>query len=130
MRNSCSRPLPREIAEGVFWLGECLTYPYRETLYHGYSSVYLVKGKTASLMVEAGHPQDLDRLEQGLDEVLSDGPPLRYLFTTHQETPHAGGLGRWLTKWPEAQAIGDMSDYALIFPEFKERFVSMRSVIS
>jgi flavorubredoxin len=120
------QPLPREIADGVFWLGECLVLPYRDTFYHSYGSVYLVRGEEASLMVETGHPKDLDRLERAFDGLLADGPPLRYLFTTHQELPHAGGLGRWLSKWPEAVAIGDISDYALIFPEHADRLVPMR----
>ena len=27
-------------------------------------------------------------------------PPLKYLFVTHQETPHSGGLGRVLKTFP------------------------------
>lgn len=126
MSSSNGHTLPREIADGIFWLGECIAYPYRDTLYHSYSSTYLIKGETASLMVEAGHPQDLDKLEDAFDELLADGPPLGYIFPTHQELPHAGGLGRWLQKWPDAVAIGDMSDYALIFPEHVDQLVPMR----
>lgn len=125
MTQTTTHTLPREIADGVFWLGACVDYPYEDELYHAYSSAFLVQGEECSLMVEAGHPEDLDQLEQGFDEILTGGPPLRYLFVSHQETPHAGGLGRWLAKYPDAVVVGDVSDYHLVFPEFADRLQPM-----
>lgn len=115
-------PLPRELAPGVFWLGDCLEQLYRGRVLHGYNSVYLVAGERASLLVEAGHPQDLPVIERQLEDLLAGGlPPLGYVFTTHQETPHAGGLGRLLDRYPGAVACGDVRDLHLIFPGHEDR---------
>jgi flavorubredoxin len=117
-----ANPLPRELAPGVFWLGDCLEQLYQGRVLHGYNSVYLVSGTRSSLLVEAGHPQDLPVIERQLDELLAGGlPPLEYLFTTHQETPHAGGLGRLLDRYPQATACGDVRDLHLVFPGREDR---------
>jgi flavorubredoxin len=121
------RSLPRELAPGVHWLGDCLEQPYNGRIYHGYNSAYLVVGEDASLLVEAGFPQDLEVVEAQLDALLRSGlPELRYVFTTHQETPHSSGLGRLLTRYENAVALGDVSDFHLVFPQFSERFRPLR----
>src|SRR5438105_2574892 len=51
--------------------------------------------------------------------------PLRYLFVTHQETPHCGGLGRILARFPQTILCGDVSDYHLAFPQYEHRMQSM-----
>jgi flavorubredoxin len=115
-------PLPREIAPGVFWMGECMEQPWRGTVLHGYNSVYLVRGEEHSMLVEAGHPQDLPTIERQLAGLLAaGGPPLRYLFATHQETPHSSGIARFLRTYPELEVCGDVRDYHLIFPDCVER---------
>jgi flavorubredoxin len=114
--------LPREIAEGVFWLGECLPMLYRGKMLHGYNSAYLVTGTDCSLLVEAGHPKDTLVIEQQLDSLIgTTAPELRYIVTTHSETPHSGGLGRLLAKYPFAQFYGDGPELALVFPEVADR---------
>lgn len=119
-------PLPRELAPGVFWLGDCLRYPYEDTFLHGYNSVYLVAGTSCSALIEAGHPRDLPELERQLESLLDAGaPPLRYLFSTHTETPHCAGLGRLLEQFPDAIAVGDVSDLHLVFPQYIDRFRSL-----
>jgi flavorubredoxin len=117
--------LPRELAPNVFWLGECLPMPYRDTLLHSYGSLYLVRGSEASLLVEAGLPVHSDVTETQLATLLQSGPPLRYVFLTHQETPHAGGVGRLLEQYPDAIAVGDVRDYHLFFPTLADRFQSL-----
>ena len=88
-------PLPREIAPGVFWLGDCLEQQHQGKTYHSYNAAFLVVGGDASMLVETGHPKDFPEIERQMIELLSDDrPPLKYLFITHQETPHSGGLGR------------------------------------
>lgn len=115
--------LPREIARGVFWLGGCLVQTYRGRMIHGYNSAYLVSGETASLLVEAGHPKDLPAVEAQLETLVEAGvPELRYIFTTHQETPHASGIGRWLTRFPALTVCGDVRDFHLVFPQYEDRF--------
>jgi len=121
-----SNLLPREIAPGIFWLSDCLTIEYRGQPLHGYNSVYLVAGDACSMLVEGGHPQDLAVTEAQLDALLASGlPELRYLFTTHSETPHAAGLGRLLSRYPNAVACGDLQDLPLVFPDFRDRMMRM-----
>jgi flavorubredoxin len=121
-------PLPREVAPGIFWLGECLEQRARGRVYHSYNAAYLVVGETASLLVETGHPKDFLVIDQQIRSILSQPgrAPLRHLFLTHEETPHSGGLGRVLQAWPDVSVHGDVSDYHLAFPEFESRLHWMR----
>lgn len=119
-------PLPREIAPGVFWLGECLEQRQQGKIYHGCNACFLVVGETASMLVETGHPKDFPIIEGQLNKLLPDRAPLKYLFITHQETPHSGGLGRVLSRYPEAVLCGDISDYHLAFPQYEHRMRSMK----
>jgi flavorubredoxin len=112
------RPLPREIAPGVFWIGGCLTQKFKGREYHGYNAAFLVVGSKASLLVETGHPKDFPEVEAHLKKVLTPNvAPLRHIFITHQETPHSGGVGRVLDRYPGLTIHGDISDYHLAFPE-------------
>ncbi|WDZ76233.1 MBL fold metallo-hydrolase [Ensifer adhaerens] len=116
---------PREIAPGVQWLGDCLAQHANGKIYHTYNAAYLVIGEEASLLVETGHPKDYPLLARQLEKVLKGQPPLRYLFVTHQETPHSGGLGRILEDFDDVILCGDMSDYHLAFPQFSHRMSAL-----
>jgi flavorubredoxin len=120
-------PLPREIAPGVFWLGDCLEQRARGKIYHTYNAAFLVCGETYSALIETGHPKDFPIMDRQLRQILAQPgrPPLRYLFLTHEETPHSGGLGRVLQAYPDVTAHGDMADYHLAFPQFADRMVWM-----
>jgi len=121
-----SNPLPREIASGVFWLGDCLEQQYQGRAYHSYNAAFLVCGSEASMLVETGHPKDFPEIERQMIELLTaDRAPLRYLFITHQETPHSGGLGRVFQNWPDITVHGDVADYHLAFPQHADRLVPM-----
>jgi flavorubredoxin len=50
-------------------------------------------------------------------------PPIKYVFVTHSELPHAGGVGHILTRFPDAILCGEVSDLHLIFPQFADRFL-------
>lgn len=130
MRDTLDRPnpLPREIAPGIFWLGECLEQRSRGRVYHSYNAAFLVVGETASLLVETGHPKDFLFIDSQIKDILAQPgrAPLRHLFLTHEETPHSGGLGRILRTWPDVTVHGDVSDYHLAFPEFESRLHWMR----
>src|SRR6266480_3724608 len=39
--------MPREIAPGVFWIGDCLAQRHKGKIYHGYNAAFLVAGETA-----------------------------------------------------------------------------------
>ena len=118
-------PLPREIAPDVYWLGECLEQRFKGVVYHGYNAAFLVIGDDASLLVETGHPKDFPHIERQLKQLLAGRPPLKYLFITHQETPHSGGLGRVMSRYPEAVLCGDISDYHYVVPQYADRMRSM-----
>ncbi len=119
-------PLPREIAPGVFWLGECLEQRQQGKIYHSYNAAFLIVGETACMLCETGHPKDFPIMVAQLEKLLAGKPPLKYLFITHQETPHSGGLGRVLSRFPEAILCGDVSDYHLAFPQYEHRMKWMK----
>lgn len=124
----CKRKtLPRELAEGVFWLGDCLEQRANGKIYHTYNAAFLLVGTEASMLVETGHPKDFPLIDKQLRELLVGRPPLKYLFVTHQETPHSGGLGRVLSRYPEAILCGDTADYHLAFPQFADRMMEMKN---
>jgi len=119
--------MPREIAPGVFWIGDCLEQRHKGKVYHGYNAAFLVAGEAASMLVETGHPKDFPVIERHLGALFARGvPPLKYLFVTHQETPHCGGLGRILKSFPDALLVGDVSDYHLAFPQYEGRMRWMK----
>lgn len=118
-------PLPREIAPDVYWLGECLEQRFRGVVYHGYNAAFLVIGDDASMLIETGHPKDFPHIERQMKELLAGRPPLKYLFITHQETPHSGGLARVMSRYPEAVLCGDVSDYHYVIPQYVDRLRAM-----
>ena len=119
--------LPRELSPGLFWLGDCLVQHSQGKTYHGYNAAFLLVGSDASMLIETGHPKDFPIIEEQLKEIMSgDVPPLKYLFLTHQETPHSGGLGRVLELYPEVSIHGDMADYHFAFPQHTSRLNAMR----
>jgi flavorubredoxin len=120
------KPMPRELAPGVFWLGDCLEQRANGKIYHTYNAAFLLVGTEASMLIETGHPKDFPLIEKQMRELLATRPPLKYMFVTHQETPHSGGLGRVLNRWPEAVLCGDLCDYHLAFPQFAHRFMDMK----
>jgi flavorubredoxin len=120
-----TNPLPRELVPGVFWLGSCELFPYKGDVIHSGNSLFLIVGEDAAMLVEAGLPNDHRVVFRHLDALLADGPELRYIWLTHQETPHAGGVARLLERYPTATARGNVKDYHLFFPELAERFVPL-----
>ena len=118
--------LPREILENIFWLGDCLIQRYQGKTYHSYNSSYLIVGHKGALLVETGHPKDFNVLHEQMTQILKKKQvSLKYIFTTHQETPHAGGIARFLNLYPEVKVFGDISDYHMAFPMFKDNLKPM-----
>lgn len=119
--------MPREIAPGVFWIGDCLAQRHKGKVYHGYNAAFLVAGEKHSCLVETGHPKDFPVVEHHIAQLHARGiPPLKYLFITHQETPHSGGLGRVLKTYPDVTLCGDVSDYHLSYPQYEHRMRFMK----
>ena len=81
--------LPREIARGVFWIGDCLAQRHKGKIYHGYNAAFLIAGESASCLVETGHPKDFPVIEQHINELFARGvPPLKYLFHSLRRRQH------------------------------------------
>jgi flavorubredoxin len=119
-------PLPREIAPGVFWLGRCTRIAFQGQPLHQYASVYLVVGDRESAIVEAGFAQDTRVILEQLENLLRAGvPEPRHILVTHTETPHAGGVGDFLSRFPAARARGGVSDLHLAFPHLADRVQPM-----
>ena len=114
--------LPRLLAPGVTWLGDCLKRKEGDVPVHVHASCYLVEGGRETLMVDTGHPTHWPQVEAELDHLL-DGRDLDWVFPTHPELPHAGNLNRLLAKFPQARVTGDVRDYPLYCPEYVERLV-------
>src|SRR5262249_11025347 len=114
--------LPREIAPGVFWMGICKQVP-GGTL-HSYSSVYLVVGEHTTALMDGGVTGEPDVILAQIETLEHlNFPEIRYVFPTHSEAGHAGGLGKFLKQFPNAVAHGDVSDLHLVFPEYEDRLV-------
>lgn len=124
--NIHKKQMPRELAPGVFWLGDCLEQQANGKIYHTYNAAFLLIGKTASMLIETGHPKDFPLIEAQMQALLAGQAPLKYLFVTHQETPHSGGLGRVLHRYPDAVVCGDICDYHLAFPQYADRLLELR----
>lgn len=125
-RSGHHNPLPRELAPGVHWLGQCGQIEYQGQRLHSYASVFLVEGDECSILVEGGLTTDVPVIERQLDALFATGvPEPRYLFVSHTEVPHSGGIGRFLQRFPEATACGDVEDLHLVFPEHADRFVTL-----
>ncbi|WP_138415806.1 MBL fold metallo-hydrolase [Sinomonas gamaensis] len=115
----------RRIAEGVFWLGGCLSaYSAGEEVHYHVSS-YLIVGSKATILVDTGDPAHAPLVLAQLEQAL-DGRTLDYVFPTHPEIPHAGNLPALLQRYPGAVVVGDVRDYALHFPEFEGRLEPRR----
>ena len=121
------KTLPRQLRPGVFWLGDCLEQHFQGKVFHSYNAAYLLIGTEASMMIETGHPKDFPVIAPQLNELLAaEGvAPLKYLFLTHQETPHSGGLGRVLELYPDVTIHGDVADYHFAFPQHVGRLNAM-----
>jgi flavorubredoxin len=116
-------PLPIQLAERVFWLGQCQEMPYNGTLLHAGNSVFVVAGDECTAIIDAGHTFSTSVLMDQLEELLEerDLPEVRYICITHTETAHSGGTGHALARFPNAIAVGEVSDLQLIFPDFRDR---------
>ena len=68
-----SHKMPREIAPGVFWIGDCLAQRHKGKSYHGYNAAFVVAGETASCLVETGHPKDFPVIERHMNELFAQG---------------------------------------------------------
>jgi flavorubredoxin len=111
-----SGSLPRLLSPDFLWCGACPEVSYRGETVHGQWGVYVVRTPSGTYLVDTGHPITGDEVSEQLDAFLGD-EPVRFIFPTHPEIPHAGLLSRWLRKYPDAIVIGDARDYQLYYPD-------------
>ncbi len=123
MSDPVSSRYPITLAPGIFWVGECEVSPRGDGDWHFGNWVYLVAGETGCAIVEAGITHKIPAVTRQVDELIArEGlPPVRYVFITHPELPHAGGVGHLLERFPEAVVCGDVSDLHLVFPQSADR---------
>lgn len=115
--------LPRRLGPGLTWMGGCATRPTDPT--HVHHSNYLLQGER-SLLVDTGFPGTWAQVDAHLDELLG-GEPLDYVFPTHSEIAHSGNLNKLLQKYPKLRAVGDMRDFHLYYPEYRDRLLPVRA---
>src|SRR5205823_6394262 len=73
-----------------------------------------------------GHASKFDVVEMQLDQLLAQGaPPLRYVFVSHWESPHAAASALVLERFPDAVALGDLTDFHLMFPWYTDRILDL-----
>ncbi len=113
--------LPRLIRPDVLWSGGCLDSSYSGASVHGHFSMYAIRGRDKTVIIDTGHPMHWDAVEYDIEAFLA-GRPLDYVFPTHAEFPHAGLLGQWMRKFPNATVVGNLRDYGLYYPEAAHRF--------
>lgn len=114
----------RRVADGVHWLGGCLSAFGHGEEVHYHVNAYLVIGEERTALIDTGDPAHRDLVLAQLDEAL-DGRSLDYLVPTHPEIPHAGNLPALLERHSGAVVIGETRDYHLHFPEYADRLRPM-----
>lgn len=112
---------PREIADKIFWINQCMGAVHQGQSFHLHMSLFLLKGDNKTMLVDASMQALWPSIERQLDQVLGERP-LDYLFITHPELPHSAAIRLFLKKYPNLQVVGDMRDYYLFFPEYVDRF--------
>lgn len=127
------RRFPKEIADGVQWLGGCSAIALDESrpdIRHSQCNCYLITGEFATMLIDTGHPAFWGGYRDALYQAL-DGRALDYVMPTHAEIPHAGALTLLYHEWPELTVVGNTQDYHLFHPDLpKSAYRSMGDGLS
>lgn len=115
---------PREIADGIFWLGACATNSERRTPYHVHLSQFLIIGRDKTLLIDCGMPGSWSIIKAQVDKALA-GRRLDYVVPTHPEVPHVGCLPYFMEHYPGSRVVGDMRDYHIYYPQLADRMVNV-----
>jgi flavorubredoxin len=117
----------REIAPRIHRLSSCIEIVQPDETLHGHvSSAFLIVGGDESLLVDAGSAPFAENVASAVRELA--GPRgLQWIFPTHLEHPHAGGLRILAASFPEARIVADARDYHLYFPELMDRVRDARA---
>jgi flavorubredoxin len=107
---------PREVADGVHWLGGCFRALSGGPGVHYHVSAFLVVGDERTVLVDTGDPGHWGAIAEQIDAILG-GRRLDYVFPTHPELPHAGNLPYLFERHPGVQIVGDVRDYHVHYPQ-------------
>ncbi len=91
--------LVREVGGGIYLI---------DTFMGGvqaFTAVYLVAGKKACMLVDAGPSTGVDNVLKGLRVLGVDLEDVKYVLLTHVHLDHAGGTGHLLERLPRAVAL-------------------------
>ncbi|QLG61918.1 MBL fold metallo-hydrolase [Halorarum salinum] len=109
--------MPRELADGIFWIQECYDSPALREKYsddppdwynsgekiHVCDNAFLICGNQ-TLLFDTLSPHSTNQILDELDSLL-DGQDLDYLVISHPENPHAGNTFPILEEHPGAELI-------------------------
>jgi metallo-beta-lactamase superfamily protein len=117
-------PTCREFVPGIHWLGGCSErHQPGHTTFHSQASTYLLVGPDKVLMFDTGAPGNWTSVRNDLDRILGDRP-IDILIPSHPETPHTGNMARMLDKYPNCRALGNITDYHILYPDHASRLES------
>jgi flavorubredoxin len=116
----------RLIAPGIHWLSSCSEIIEPDVVMHMHqSSVFLIVGASETMLVDIGSAPFATEIEAAIHEIAG-ARGVQWLFPTHLEHPHAGGLAQLAAAFPDATVVADTRDYELYFPELRERLRNVR----
>ena len=116
--------LPRLLTPTVLWTGRCSGFLYKGIPTHGHLSAFAIKGEHSNMLIDTGLVAHFPFVSKDVKTFLEDGP-LDYIFPTHAEMPHCGALPTWMREYPNAVAVGYVSDYELYYPQITPRLKPM-----
>jgi hypothetical protein len=117
---------PREIAPGIFWLGDCNSSSIAGGTFHIHTGIYLLVGSDRTLLIDTGYASAWHRKMKKQVETVLKERPLDFVMPTHPEIPHSSALPHILSTYPAAKVIGDISDYHLYFPQLEDRLIGKK----
>jgi flavorubredoxin len=116
---------PRELADGIWWLGGCNETENFGTKLHVHTSPYLIVGTERAVLYDTGLPLHLESLLAQLDSILGQRP-VDWFIPSHPEIAHSGSLQMIAERYADMVIGGDLRDYHLLYPDLTERFETMR----
>ena len=105
---TASNPLPRELADELYWLGPCYQVPVGGRSLHATNSVFLVAGSPWSALVDAGISWDTRTILRQIRD-LTEIETLRPFATSSSHIPSRRTRQGWgtysLTTWRRRRTV-------------------------
>lgn len=113
----------REIVPNIFWFGPCSAHDFLSETgrpMHYMSNAFLIVGRDQTLLFDTCLPEFATQLNRHLSEILKNRR-LDWIVPSHAEIGHSGNLGRLLLSYPDAVAVGSVSDFHMFYPALANR---------